>query len=135
MEIDLRKVGIGLSMNKIEEMILKSSHLLKEINRITATLKEKFNCIIIPVSIYNMIENHELFISKKFARNDKNLYYAGTWSEFQVYVDILMKSNNILIGYDDQTRRDIRINKILNDFNSIEELNIKVKDFYLENLY
>lgn len=135
MEIDLRKVGMGVEMNRIEEMSLKSSHLLREINRITITLEENFNYIIIPISIYNMIENHELFISRKTEPNDESLYHVGTWLEFEVYVDMLMQPNNILMRYDKQTRRDIRISKILNDISDMEELTIEVKDFSLENPY
>lgn len=135
MEIDLRKVGMGVEMDRYQEMNLKSSHLLREMNRISITMEENFNYIVIPISIYNMIENHELFVSRVTKPTDENLYHVGTWLEFEVYVDMLMQPNNILMRYDKQTRRDIRINKLLNDISDVEELTIEVKDFSLENPY
>lgn len=82
-----------------------------------------------------MIENHELFVSRVTKPTDESLYHVGTWLEFEVYVDMLMQPNNILMRYDKQTRRDIRINKLLNDISDVEELTIEVKDFSLENPY
>lgn len=135
MEIDLRKVGMGVEIYRYQEMNLKSSYLLREMNRISITMGENFNYIIIPISIYNMIENHELFVSRVTNPADEGLYHVGTWLEFEVYVDMLMQPNNILMRYDKQTRRDIRINKLLNDISGVEELTIEVKGFSLEYPY
>ena len=96
---------------------------------------ENYNYIIVPIAIYNMIENHDMFQGELTTPDDNNLYFVGNWYHFSVYVDMLMQSNQILMRYDKQTTRDIKIDKILNNIEANEELTVEVKDFSLENPY
>lgn len=131
MVIDLTKVGSGMEMSRYEEMKLKSSCLLREMSR---NVMENYNYIIVPIAIYNMIENHDMF-QGEYSKDDEQLYFVGNWYHFKVYVDMLMPSNQILMRYDKQTTRDIKIDKILNNIEANEELTVEVKDFSLENPY
>jgi hypothetical protein len=131
MVIDLTKVAIGMEMSPIEEMKLKSSCLLKELHNVT----ENYNYIIVPIAIYNMIENHDMFKGELKTIYDNGLYFVGNWYHFKVHVDMLMQSNQILMMYDKQTTRDIKIDKILNNIKVNEELIIEVKGFSIENTY
>lgn len=119
MKIDLRL--IGTNPNNLE----KSSMIIESLTREDL----KYNCIFVSVYIYNIIENHKMF--KPRVHKDGNVYHVGEWLRFNVYVDLLLPINFILLKYDKEETRNIRIEKLLNGIEIEEEMVVEVKDILI----
>lgn len=101
-------------------MILKSSKIYKELKKV----KSNFDCLIVPVNILNIIEHHKYFEQMRFDDD----YYVGKFCNLNVYLDLLLHPNQIVLSYDKETIRDNKINSILTQSDNITEFIIEIYD-------
>lgn len=128
--IDLSKIPLGYSENYLDEYRLKSGRLITSINKINIERimenKTKYNYIIVPISVYNIIECSDLFRSYKYSETEDGLKRVGTVGDYEIYLDIYLPSNEIILSWDKQTSRDIKINSILFSKDDSKEKRIKI---------
>jgi hypothetical protein len=111
----------------MNEYKVKSNKLLTELNRINIGMEKRYNYLIIPISIYNIIECSDYFTSNKDSViNDDNLRLVGSIGEFQCYLDMCLPSNEIIVSWDKATSRNIKIESLLSDKKLEKEKKIKV---------
>ena len=94
----------------------KSNKLLSELNKINIKMTTKHNYIIIPMVIYNILEHNDSFISEVYSPKDEDLVLVGAIEEFKCYLDIYLNPNEIIISWDKQTSRSVKLNSILNGY-------------------
>lgn len=127
MEIDLRNNYSNLNLSYKDEYQVKGNKLLTELNRININMSIKHNYLIIPISVYNIIECVSSFIP--FNSNNTNhsiLTKVGSLGEFEIYLDIYLPPDQILVSWDKQTARDVKINSLLKGIDE-KEKRVKIK--------
>jgi len=116
MVIDLSDIPFVHSGSYRDECRVKGNKLLTELNRININMSTKHNYIIIPVSIYNLLEINDSFISlEKSANTYDGPIKVGLIGEFICYLDIHLPPNEIIVSWDRQTSRNVKLDSILND--------------------
>jgi hypothetical protein len=120
MEIDLTDIPAGYVDNYMDEYQLKSSKLFKEINSINSKMNKKYNYIIIPMAIYNIIECDTRFKPTSIS-DELDLRKVGIIGDIECYLDIYLPPNQIIVSWDKQTARDVKIDNILNGINEKEK--------------
>jgi hypothetical protein len=120
MEIDLTDIPKGCVENYMDEYQLKSGKLFKEINSINSKMNKKYNYIIIPMSIYNIIECDDRF---KPSESSEGLVLrkVGSIGDIECYLDIYLPPDRIIVSWDKQTSRDVKIDNILNGIDEKEK--------------
>lgn len=130
MTIDLNKdERLSYAETSFELSKLKSNKLIKEI--VMQRNKTGQNFMIVPMSIYNIIEANNSF---EFARlesllSEDNLRHMGSIDGIEVYLDLFSPSDTITLRYDKSIMRDNKINAILNDSKLKEEIEITVLNY------
>lgn len=130
MTIDLNKDDrLSYAETSFELAKLKSNKLIKEI--VMQRNKTGQNFMIVPMSIYNIIEANNSF---EFARlesllSEDNLRHMGSIDGIEVYLDLFSPSDTITLRYDKSIMRDNKINAILNDSKLKEEIEITVLNY------
>jgi len=130
MTIDLNKdESLGYTETSFELAKLKSNKLIKEI--IMQRNKTGQNFMIVPMSIYNILEANDSF---KFARleslmSEELLRHMGSINGIEVYLDLFSPSDTITLRYDKSIMRDNKIDVILNDSKLKEEIEITVLNY------
>jgi len=120
MVIDLSVTHLDL-LNYTYEYKIKSIRLLTALNQLNISIDKKYNYIIMPMSVYNIIECSEHFKSVKYdLENQSNLKKIGFLGDFECYLDIYLEKNEIIISWDKSTARDIKIDTLLSSSNLIE---------------
>ena len=125
MEIDLTNISVGYAENYMDEYKLKSSKLFKEIYNINSKMSKKYNYIIISMPIYNIIECDDRFKPSPITEGDI-LRKVGMIGDIECYLDIYLPPNQIIISWDKQTAREVKINSILNGIDE-KEKRVKIK--------
>lgn len=120
MEIDLTDIPAGYVDNYMDEYQLKSSKLFKEINSINSKMNKKYNYIIIPMAIYNIIECDTRFKPTTIS-DELDLRKVGIIGDIECYLDIYLPPNQIIVSWDKQTARDVKIDNILNGIDEKEK--------------
>lgn len=118
-------IPLGFIENYQDEYKLKSNKLVSYLNRINMNMKNKFNYIIIPVTVYNILECNDRFKPIFYYNDYENLKKVGTLGEFEVYLDIHLQPDEIILSWDKSISRDVKINNILYNTNE-KEKKIKV---------
>lgn len=95
--------------------------LIQKILKINSNREIKFNCIIMPIAIYNIVFDCSKFIPIKFD-SIKKLTKVGLFLECEVYLDMMMDTNTILLLYNKSVCRDVKLNSILNGVTEIETI-------------
>jgi len=108
-----------------DEYRVKGNKLLTELNRINIKMSVKHNYIIIPMTVYNILEFNDNFLSVKYESNDGPVL-VGKIGEFECYLDIYLPPNEIIVSWDKQTSRDVKLESILNGI-SEKEKRVKIK--------
>jgi hypothetical protein len=130
MTIDLNKdESLGYVETSFELAKLKSNKLIKEI--IMQRNKTGQNFMIVPMSIYNILEANDSFV---FARleslmSEELLRHMGSINGIEVYLDLFSPSDTITLRYDKSIMRDNKIDVILNDSKLKEEIEITVLNY------
>lgn len=130
MTIDLNKdERLGYAETSFELSKLKSNKLIKEI--IMQRNKTGQNFMIVPMSIYNILESNHSF---KFApldslMSEELLRHMGSIHGIEVYLDLFSPPDTITLRYDKSIMRDNKIDAILNDSKLKEEIEITVLNY------
>jgi len=103
-----------------DEYRVKSNKLLTELNRINIKMSIKHNYIIIPMSVYNILEYNDNFLPITYKSNDGPVL-VGSIGEFKCYLDIYLPPNEIIVSWDKQTSRDVKLESILNGISEKEK--------------
>lgn len=103
-----------------DEYRVKGNKLLTELNRINIKMSTKHNYIIIPMTVYNILEFNDNFLSVKYESGDGPVL-VGTIGYFKCYLDIHLPPNEILVSWDKQTSRDVKLESILNGVSEKEK--------------
>lgn len=111
----------------VNEYKVKSNKLLTELNRLNINMNEKYNYLIIPISVYNVIECSDSFIPyKESISKDETLRKVGSIGGFECYLDIHLSPNEILVSWDKATSRNMKIDSLLSGVDVEKEKKIKV---------
>lgn len=124
MVIDLN-IDFEKLVNYTSEYRVKSVKLLTALNRLNNKMSRKYNYIIIPMSVYNIIECCDDF-KPSFYDNKEGLKKVGFIGEFECYLDIHLKSDEIILSWDKATSREIKIESILSGSNIEFEKRIEI---------
>jgi hypothetical protein len=100
---------------------VKGNKLLTELNRINIKMSVKHNYIIIPMTVYNILEYNDNFISVVYSPKGDGPVLVGSVGEFDCYLDIHLPANEIIVSWDKQTSRDVKLESILNGISEKEK--------------
>jgi len=117
MEIDLKNIPSGIMETNLENCQFKSNRIIASLNRFNCVVNEsRHNCIIIPMSLYNIIECSYNF---KHVSNIKigGITYVGDLSNFKCYLDLIMCPNELIMSYDKISMRNSKLDYILEGSN------------------
>lgn len=131
MEINLRDILGGEEIDSTDpnrgDSILKAYKFVNDISVIGGSYKPNMNFLIVPMSIFNIIEFYPKFIPKFNRSNElESLFSVGSIPNFEIYLDLYMPSDEVILYWDKQMVRDNKINSILDDFENHNELIIDV---------
>lgn len=139
MIIDLNKdVNLSYAETSFELAQLKSNTLIKKIT--IQRNKTGQNFMIVPMSIYNILETNNYFRStldslsnSNSIRNINGIYedlrHMGSINGIEVYLDLISPSDTIILKHDKSIMRDNKINSILNGEELKEEVEITVLNY------
>jgi len=114
MEIDLSKMPLGQVDSLYDLDRMKAGYIMKDINKINESCEIKYNYMIIPMSVYNILEHHPAFLNKKIKESESDgLWNIGTILGYECYLDMLMPTDQISIYYNKQIARDLKLDSIL----------------------
>jgi hypothetical protein len=114
MEIDLSKMPLGQVDSLYDLDRMKAGYIMKDINKINESCEIKYNYMIIPMSVYNILEHHPAFLNKKIKESESDgLWNIGTIFGYECYLDMLMPIDQISIYYNKQIARDLKLDSIL----------------------
>lgn len=116
------------SLNK-----LKAGKLVSELKNINEDYNPKRNFMIISMNVFNILEHHDRFEHKNLLgiafenKKDSKLYLVGRISGIDCYIDLNMMEDTILLSWDKQRAREIKLESLLNDSDKdLEQLKINV---------
>jgi|APSaa5957512535_1039671.scaffolds.fasta_scaffold129766_2 hypothetical protein len=127
MRIDCDSLDFGLECydpSSLEERNrLKSSKLVKDLLKINNKMEPRRNYMVISMNVFNLLEYHDRFEHIKLSSKKEigPLTLVGYIGGLDCYVDLNMKHNNILLHYDKQVIRNLRLESILDDSNIIDD--------------
>jgi hypothetical protein len=121
MEIDLNKITYGQIESEYDMNRLKSSTIYNSLNR----LNENYNFIIMPMSVFNILECDPRFSSCEID-NPTGIFKVGIYCGYDCYVDLYLTDNRIILSKDLQRMRENKINAILGTGELIKDLNIDI---------
>jgi hypothetical protein len=121
MKIDLNKITYGQIESEYEENRLKSSTIYNSLNR----LNENYNFIIMPMSVFNILECDPRFSSCEID-NPTGIFKVGIFCGYDCYVDLYLTDNRIILSKDLQRMRENKINAILGTDELKKDLNIDI---------
>lgn len=127
MIINCNDVEIGVSKSIKGLSILKSNKLVNDLVEIN-NMEPKRSYMITSMNVFNIIETHDKF-EPKFSDSKNELIsinLVGNILGIDCYVDLYMKDDNILLYYDKQYARDLKIESILNGV-PVKEEKIEIK--------
>ncbi len=103
-----------------DEYFVKSNKLLTELNRINIKMNIKHNYIIMPMTVYNILEYNDNFSPVIYESGDGPVL-VGTIGEFKCYLDIYLPPDRVIVSWDKETARDVKINSILKGIDEKEK--------------
>jgi hypothetical protein len=121
MKIDLNNIPYGQIESEYEENRLKSSTIYNSLNK----LNENYNFIIMPMSVFNILECDLRFSSCEI-ENPTGIFKVGIFCGYDCYVDLYLTDNRIILSKDLQRMRENKINAILGTDELIKDLNIDI---------
>ena len=114
MEIDLSKIPLGQLYCQNDMDRMKDGYIMRDINKLNDSCDIKYNYMIIPMSVYNILEHHPSFLSLKIKDSEPDgLWKVGTIFGYECYLDMYMPIDQISIYYNKQITRDLKIDSIL----------------------
>lgn len=115
MRIDCNEIPIGVSESRFELNKLKSGKLVRGIIDINEKMEPKRNYMIMSMNVFNLLEHHDHFehLNLLGKKEMDAITLVGSISGLDCYIDLNMESNNILLYYNKQIARDIKLKSIL----------------------
>lgn len=114
MEIDLSRMPLGQVDSLYDLDRMKAGYIMKDINNLNNSCEIKYNYMIIPMHVYNILEHHPSFLSKKIKDSEPDgLWNVGSIFGYECYLDMYMSPDQISVFYDKQITRDLKIDSIL----------------------
>jgi len=115
MRIDCNEIPIGISESRFELNKLKSGKLVRGIIDINEKMEPKRNYMIMSMNVFNLLEHHDHFehLNLLGKKEMDSITLVGSISGLDCYIDLNMESNNILLYYNKQIARDIKLKSIL----------------------
>jgi hypothetical protein len=98
----------------INEMIIKS---IRE-------NKGDYNTIILPISILNIIEKSVSFLPKSKIIELNEHYFVGELFNMKVLIDVSILSSMVILSYDKQTKREMKLKSIIENKSIKEDLEL-----------
>jgi hypothetical protein len=130
MEIDLNDIPLGIAETDYENMRLKSNKLIKEIQLYRSSENLDHNFMIIPMSIFNIIECNQQFKHSHIdATMSSGILYVGDIYGFKCYLNMHQPSDTITLSYDKSIMRNNKIESILNGKELKKEIDITVLNY------
>ncbi len=131
MEIDLNDTPIGFAETNFENMKLKSNKLVKEIQFYRNSKNLDHDIIIIPMSIFNILDTNPVFQHSYIDSTTPKdiLLYVGDIFGLKCYLDMQKKPDTITLSYDVSLMRDNKIDFLLNESELKKEINITVLNY------
>jgi hypothetical protein len=105
--------------------IKNNDSLVDELVNFTNSIEPKPNFIIISINVYNVIENsiqHSERVSSEISFPHKIGYLVG----FEVYIDIHLPSDRIVVSWNKQSMRDSKIESILSNIDVLSDIEIDI---------
>ena len=124
MIIDVSNVENGHELTYLQVCRLKSAHIYQGVKKIN---DKRFNYLLVSVDVGNVLDNHIDFKKSSGISKEEGLYYIGELLEFKVYVDLYLSPNSIILSFDKQTRRDVRLDSLLNGSVSDDYMEVTVE--------
>jgi hypothetical protein len=121
MEININNIPIGVAETHRELYMLKSALIYKEIRK----MDKKHNFMIMPMSVYNIIECHQYFEPCHISPSD-GIFKVGDFCGYECYVDMLLTEDRIIMSKDKQAMRENKINSILGISDLEKDLEIDI---------
>mgnify|MGYP000028296126 CR=1 FL=1 len=87
--------------------------------------RDKHNYLIVPMRVYNILHFSDNFYSVNFSEISP-LMLAGHLEGFEVYLDLYMPPDEILISYDKSIERENKLDILLNSEDAIKEKRVKI---------
>ena len=115
MEIDLSRMPLGQVDSLYDLDRMKAGYIMKDINKLNESCEIKYNYMIIPMSVYIILEHLPAFLSRKIESELDGLWNVGTIFGYECYLDMLMPTDQISVYYNKQIARDLKIDSILED--------------------
>lgn len=129
MKIDLTNIpsNLNLSLSDKDILRLQSNSFMKGIKVLSTdyNLQHTHNFIIMPISIYNIVENHPKFTACQVNVTD-GIFKVGELYGYDCYVDMTIFDNRIIISKNLQATRENKINSILGLENLQKDLEIDI---------
>ena len=114
MEIDLSRMPLGQVDSLYDLDRMKAGYIMKDINKLNESCEIKYNYMIIPMTVYNILEHHPAFLNRKIKESEPDgLWNVGTIFEYECYLDMHMSADQISVYYNKQIARDLKIDSIL----------------------
>jgi hypothetical protein len=130
MEIDLNDIPNGIAETTYENMRLKSNKLIKEVQFYRNSQNLDHNFMIIPMSIFNIIDCNPNFKHSNInASMNLGILYVGDLLGFKCYLDVTQPPDTITLSYDKSIMRDNKIESILNSEKLKQEIDITVLNY------
>lgn len=130
MRIDCNGIPLGISTSVYELNKLKSGKLVRNLMEINDKMEPRRNYMVMSMNVFNIIEHHDNFDHKNLLGLKKELTaltLVGSLCGLDCYIDLHMKNNNILLFYDKQISRNLKLETLLDNNKLIEEkVEIKV---------
>ena len=119
MEIDISTTNFD-HLSYRDEYRVKGNKILTELNRMNIQMSTKHNYIIMPMTVYNILENNDSFLPVKYESGDGPVL-VGKIGEFKCYLDLHLPANEIIVSWDKQTAREVKLNSILKGIDEKEK--------------
>lgn len=129
MIIDLNTDNLMFAETNYEMSRLKSNTLVKEV--INQHNQSGQNFMIVPMSIYNILEANSFFMFAKLdsLMSEYPLRHMGSIKGIEIYLDLFSPSDTIILKYDKSIMRDNKIDSLLNGHELKEEIEITVLNY------
>ena len=105
---------------RLYDVKTKADMISSELHGINSEVKTKYNYIIVSMPVYNVLDCSNGFIqdNDNGDLDEKSLRKVGKLGVFDVYLDIHLKTNTIILDWDKATSRDVKIDSLLDGYDS-----------------
>lgn len=129
MSIDLNIPSLSYAESHWDSKRLMSNKLIKEIINEKTKSGVEYNCLHIPMLIFNIIEtNHSFEPGENASLEMSSVWYVGSVYDLKCYVDLQLPSDRVILKQDKISIRDNKISHILDGENLQTELEIIVSN-------